>query len=401
MGKQTGALRFIGRLGNAVGYVARDGKGDGYAATRILAPTVTNPQTLAQMSQRMKLTPVQNFYRGLAGLLDHSWQGVKYGNPSRLHFYSQAMKKLNESGVPYVPKGDRQFVPWEFPVSTGSIPAKFTASSFGSTGTALFDIACAANVNTLGEMSQSIIDNNLGLQNGDQLTFIFIYEVDGAYLPIYRRIVLDVNSEVGRNQIEGIGVNVVSLQGLGLSLKNEGGSFIEEKCVGGAVIVSRLTGNIWQRNNSTLKVDATIKALFGNNTAFNNMLTSYRTSKSTESDKYLNNGFTAEIIDPSVSILTAQTDTISIHVGESDGQVVQFAYAVLSDGTTKALRSKDGSPLLVKSYAEGNVVAWSNIEATADILTAIQAKVASVSGWYSVNKTSSEEFEEDPVENRP
>lgn len=398
MGKQTGALRFIGRLGNAVGYVARNGKGDGYAATRILAPTVTNPQTLAQMSQRMKLTPVQNFYRGLAGLLDHSWQGVKYGNPSRLHFYSQAMKKLNESGVPYVNKGDRQFVPWEFPVSTGSIPARFTASTFGDTGTALFDIACASNVTTLGEMSQSIIDNNLGLQNGDQLTFIFIYEVDGAYLPIYRRIVLDVNSEVGRNQIEGVGVNVVSLQGVGLSLKNEGGSFITEKCVGGAVIVSRLSGNVWQRNNSTLAVTAEIKALYGTNAAFNDMLASYRTSKSTESDKYLNNGFSAEIVDPAVTILSATTRDVSMTIEGNAGQEVQVAIATMSDGTTKALRSKDTSPMIIKSYAEGNVVAWENLDATADTLAAIQTSVSAVSGWFAVDKTSTDEF---VIENRP
>lgn len=398
MAKQTGALRFIGRLANTVGYVARDGKGDGYAAARALAATVANPQTLAQMSQRMKLTPVQNFYRGLAGLLDHSWQGVKYGNPSRLHFYSQAMKKLNESGVPYVPKGDRQFVPWEFPVSTGSIPAKFTATELTANGVVNFDIASANAVTTLGDFSQAVIDNNLGLQNGDQLTFIFVYEVDGAYLPIYRRIVLDTSSEVSKSELEGIQIAVHTASATAFNLKTDGGSNILEKVVGAAVIVSRLTGNVWQRNNSTLKVDDAIKALYSNNTAFNDMLASYRTSKSTESDKYLNNGFSAEIVDPAVTILSATTRNITMTVGSVAGQSVQVAIATMSDGTTKALRSKDSSPMVIQSYAEGNVVAWENIEATADTLAAIQSSVSAVSGWFAVDKTSTDEF---IPENRP
>lgn len=398
MAKQTGALRFIGRLANAVGYIARDGKGDGYAAARALAATVANPQTLAQMSQRMKLTPVQNFYRGLAGLLDHSWQGVKYGNPSRLHFYSQALKKLNESGVPYVNKGDRQFVPWKFPVSTGSIPAKFSVTNMGATGTVTFDIVGSQTAHNLGELSQAFIDGNLGLQNGDQLTFIFIYEVDGAYLPIYRRIVLDTSSEVTLSQIEGVFIALSTSEGTSFELKTDGGSNIEEKVVGAAMIVSRLSGNIWQRNNTTMAVAADIVVLYGNNTAFNDMLASYRTSKSTESDKYLNNGFSAEIVDPAVTILSATTRDITMTVDSVNGQSVQVAIATMSDGTTKALRSKDSSPMVIQSYAEGNVVAWENIEATADTLAAIQSSVSAVSGWFAVDKTSTDEF---IPENRP
>lgn len=293
MGKQIGSMRFIGRFGNAVGYKARDGRGDAFDAQRIMATTVANPQTLSQMSQRMKLTPVQNFYRGLQGLLDHSWQGVKYGNPSRLHFYSIAMSRLNTSGVPYVLKGDRQFVPWSFPVSSGSIPVVMNPT-IPSDVVGYINIPVVAsetydNATTVADLTTNLL-NVLGLSEGMQLTFIWVYSKNGQYIPVYKRIILSSTDETELTDL-GIISNTESGDDISLAVYS-GGAAEESTVVASAVIVSKLVNGVWQRNNASMVIVDSLRTTYNSQTAFNAMLESYRTTKNTSSDWYLNEGDT-------------------------------------------------------------------------------------------------------------
>ena len=293
MGKQIGAMRFIGRFGNAVGYKARDGRGDAFDAQRIIATTVSNPQTLTQMSQRMKLAPVQNFYRGLQGLLDHSWQGVKYGNPSRLHFYSIAMSRLNTSGVPYVLKGDRQFVPWSFPVSSGSIPVVMSPTipseeagyiHIPVVASQAFD--SAATVATLTSDLLTV----LGISEGMQMTFIWVYSKNGQYIPVYKRIILNTTDET---ELTTLGILCNTDSGDDISLAVYAGDAAEDSTVvAAAVIVSKLVNGVWQRNNASMVIVDSLRTQYNSQAAFNAMLESYRAANNTNSDWYLNEGDT-------------------------------------------------------------------------------------------------------------
>lgn len=47
---------------------------------------VKNPKTYAQMWQRMKMSTIQKAYSGLKGIVDHSWEGVQYGQKSMSEF---------------------------------------------------------------------------------------------------------------------------------------------------------------------------------------------------------------------------------------------------------------------------------------------------------------------------
>lgn len=312
MAKQQGALRFVGRFANAVGYKARDGKGDGFDALRAHVATVANPQTLAQMSQRMKLTPVQNFYRGLQGLLNHSWQGVKYKNPSRLHFYSQAMRALSTYGVPYVPKGDRTFVPWSFPVSSGSIAVDTKATSVDGAGAA-FGMLFSGSASTWGEYSQALIEANPGLKNGDQLTLLVVISTpDENYIPLYNRINVDIASE--SSIAEAQQGNTVYINGNELMVQSLG----QNNVAAAAIIVSRLENSVWQRSNSVMAVSPAIKSLYNSSNAFNTMLESYRKQNNSSSDWYLNDGTPSEA---DVQAASIKTGSITL-----EGGSVSFAY---------------------------------------------------------------------------
>lgn len=312
MAKQQGALRFVGRFANAVGYKARDGKGDGFDALRAHVATVANPQTLAQMSQRMKLTPVQNFYRGLQGLLNHSWQGVKYKNPSRLHFYSQAMRALSTYGVPYVPKGDRTFVPWSFPVSSGSIAVDTKATSVDG-GSAAFGMLFSGSASTWGEYSQGLIEQNPGLKNGDQLTLLMVISTpDGNFIPLYNRINVDIASE--SSNAEAQQGNTVYINGNELMVEGLG----QNDVAAAAIIVSRLENSVWQRSNSVMAVTPAVKSLYNSSNAFNTMLESYRKQNNSSSDWYLNDGTPSEA---DVQAASIKTGSITL-----EGGSVSFAY---------------------------------------------------------------------------
>lgn len=286
-------MRFIGRFGNAVGYKARDGRGDAFDAQRIVATTVANPQTLSQMSQRMKLTPVQNFYRGLQGLLDHSWQGVKYGNPSRLHFYSIAMSRLNTSSVPYVLKGDRTFVPWNFPISSGSIPVVLNPVVVASnSGRIEMSSSWGENISTLGGLSKWLESIAFGLKDGMQVTFVFVYNIAGSYVPRYERIILDTASD---EQLQSMAINTEYDEGADknrIFLQKADSDPIEEEVVAAGIIVSELVNDVWQRNNASLVIADSLRTQYNSQAAFNAMLESYRTTKNTNSDWYLNEGDT-------------------------------------------------------------------------------------------------------------
>ena len=110
-----------GSVGAVTYYVA-----NGQQIAREKATEVKNPKSSAQASQRMKMAPAQKMFEALSGIVNHSWQGVKYGTASRQKFMSEAMK---QNGGPYVVKGTTTFVPGTYLIADGSLPeikGKFT-----------------------------------------------------------------------------------------------------------------------------------------------------------------------------------------------------------------------------------------------------------------------------------
>lgn len=352
MGRQQGIIRYTGRLGNTVGYLAKDGKGNSFDATRVLAATVTNPQTIAQMSQRMKMAPVVNFYRGLRGILDHSWQTVKYGEPSRLFFYSQTLRALSSAGVPYIVKGDKQFVPWSFPISSGSIPTDLNFVYDDNYGMILNNnLSSQEDILTVDKLSEVLL-TVLGIKNGQQITVIKVYDKDGMYIPAYARFVVNDSDETGLEEV-GIAVSG-SANHLQIQLQpNAGDDPLEANYTVAAagIIVSEFVNGQWQRNNASMAIDNTLRNLYNSQAAFDAMLASYRnTTNSRESDWYLNGGGD----EGSSTVATVNEVTLDTSTGE---KTIGY-YKVGATKYAPYYEEVDGGQPTLKGYRKGGDMAF-------------------------------------------
>lgn len=121
IGGAFGMLR--GSIGSVTYSTKKTTSGKTEQIARQKAQSVTNPNTTGQILQRMKLGPAQRFFDAFEqvvakGILSHSFEAIPYGNASRTHFISLAMK---EEAAVYVPKGVDFFVPGEYVVSEGSL----------------------------------------------------------------------------------------------------------------------------------------------------------------------------------------------------------------------------------------------------------------------------------------
>lgn len=78
-----------GRVGNVIGY-SREGE----KLMRSKPVNVKNPQTQNQMIQRVCFATASKMAQHIRGIVDHSFQGVKYGQTSVNHFTSKLAKEL-------------------------------------------------------------------------------------------------------------------------------------------------------------------------------------------------------------------------------------------------------------------------------------------------------------------
>jgi len=186
-----------GSVGAVTYYVA-----NGQQIAREKATEVKNPKSSAQSAQRMKMPPAQKFSEALSGIVNHSWQGVKYGTASRQKFMSEAMK---QNGGPYVVKGTTTFVPGTYLIADGILPeikGKFINDS-ESFSTNLF----LSEFTSRAEFVNNIIAANPNFEIGDKLTFIAIIGIRTAqawdapftstFYPILRQIIMRPQLEDG------------------------------------------------------------------------------------------------------------------------------------------------------------------------------------------------------------
>lgn len=107
----------------------------GQQITKDRVSTPSNPQSLAQMKQRLKLPLVANARSILSTLVNHSYEGVTYGDAS-LKYFSQANLESGKLTVSeYVPKGASDCGLADFLISKGTLDP-FTLQRANGTGAA-------------------------------------------------------------------------------------------------------------------------------------------------------------------------------------------------------------------------------------------------------------------------
>lgn len=206
MAKGIGLIGNVsGKLGNTVGYSIKNSKTKETQGWRIYQPKVKNPQSDAQMAQRVKMTAINNLYRALRDVIARGMEGVQYGDPSRREWLKMAMSR-NFRG-PYLAKGDKTPAPLlGIPVMSGSlapVPVVGTAD-----GVAIkFASSSADDISTIAGMTEIFLRN--GYQVGDQVTIVMCYDFNGTVRYDVIDFVLDLanaNAPLGdRFEFTGLG----------------------------------------------------------------------------------------------------------------------------------------------------------------------------------------------------
>ena len=212
-----------------------------------------NPQSEAQASQRMRMYPAQAVYGALKSVIERSWQGTAYGEASRREFLKRA---LTLDTFPAIEKGQGVVVPGPYQIAKGTLVEIVPERDDNDAWT--FPTLIGGNLSgkSIGEMSQSILDNNSGLKEGDQLTFIVVYrKVDALsftwlYNSFYLNTTDDTEDVMATFFSNDVGFSTSMSEGEPLALSWTGNLDI---CAV-ACIVSR-EGTTPLRSNATLVCD--------------------------------------------------------------------------------------------------------------------------------------------------
>lgn len=304
---------------------------NGQQVVRARAAVVKNPQTQSQMIQRIILNTVAQAYSKMQPIVDHSFEGVQAGQKTMSAFLrrniavlrdkvaaavADAMQGLGEVRA-FTPIGSNQFSPNAFVISAGTLP-QLTPSIASST---------TASV-SLGGSTYADIISSLGLQRGDQLTFVAITGGARNYYFEYARIILDPTNADGSQAAlsaplltEGAvnlpsprntgDFNVLSLSAEGVLTFLPGSASRQIYCVG--VIVSRkgADGN-WLRSNAQLVANEDYLADFYSMDEC--LIAIEEGSIETLSARFLNNAGSGRLA------VASNSDTISVGIGTQEAE---------------------------------------------------------------------------------
>ena len=321
----------------------------GQQITKDRVTRVTNPRSTLQMEQRSKLPIVAAARSALKGLVDHSWEGVPYGEQSLRTFSSKNLSagalKVYSYASPDAPSPGIA----EYQVSQGSLRG-FKVGSAEGDGNVYFTLPVnigkgpvvpampkgTKGSTVLFHLMSYFAENNIDvLRAGQQLTFLTLnvpyyktlnyvggsdsgtYDVPVTRFEVARLIMPDISKitdidtyhdendefELVR-EISGEGTNSFFLRrkdgfslhfsadehqfSFGCSFKRDGEDY--PISVASALIVSELVNNVWKRSSSNLVVpNGADNPLVKKVLSFDQWASLYA-PKQIVSSKYLNNG---------------------------------------------------------------------------------------------------------------
>lgn len=215
--KTGGAFGYLrGKVGS-LSYSVISGKntssGKTEQAVRPIPENISNPQTVGQTMQRMKLTPAQKFYKAFAQLLSNAFQGIAYGGPSRRYFMSKCMSIEG----PYIQRGVDRFIPAAYPFSEGSLPSVGINPFSG--GAQVITLAVTTDAATV---TNEVFAQALGVGLDYQITVAVVNNINGIFIPSFipydQRLMISALPEntLGKDAEDHITINPAAL-GLDMS----------------------------------------------------------------------------------------------------------------------------------------------------------------------------------------
>ena len=256
-------------LGHARGKVGSlvFSRANGQQITRARAEVVKNPQTDAQVIQRILLNTVAQAYSRMGAICDHSFEGVKAGQDSMSYFMKSNLNAIRAKIALYgtiatdtvfaCPIGQSFMASNDYLISKGSLPA-INPSTVATNGLT-FNIGAGSYKNVL---------DLYGLQRGDQITFCVIKMDEQSVVTFkYARIILDPRNEDGTeaaitSQLFADGaVNKPNAKNevADFSFTSTGDLYLisaGDDTIAGCIIASRQKEDgTWMRSNSNMRVN--------------------------------------------------------------------------------------------------------------------------------------------------
>lgn len=302
----------------------------GEQITKDRVTNVTNPQTKAQMQQRLITPMVASARATLKTLVNHSFEGVTYGEPSLKTFSSLNMASGGLTKiVSYVPKGAMDTGLADFIISRGSLTPITVTGSGQQTNKRLYNgislnlttakIAEGISIfdeskHTLSESFLSaFLSENPTLQEGDQITVLGCYQGDEydytanadneeniAYYHRYlvSRLILDTTtaqtqySSITEDKALSLNdgyfkINVGTIGATPQVAVTPTYTPAQNKLLAACCILSRKTDNVWQRSSQRLTI---LNDSATADPGYNEVIYSYLKSSNAKSTKYLNSG---------------------------------------------------------------------------------------------------------------
>lgn len=289
---------------------------------------VSNPQTEAQMRQRLKVPLVAAARSVLSTLVDHSFEGVNYGDASLKEFSSLNLQAGNLTVYEYVPKTAMDTGLANFIISRGSLPVPtfdFLGKDNGriqlNRTTKDLDAPLEGLTNEEEDvedapLTQNILDkvcSALGIEANGQLTFLFCFKGDeyeftsgsqenqaNDVLGHYHRFVISrIFNDLERmkdwkvstttnadKELQRIDLTDGYLDVSIMTARVEVGGVDDPQ--GACVIYSRQDNQVWKRSTSRLEV---FEGTVDKTLAYDYCVYSYlNKSTAAKSNKYLNTG---------------------------------------------------------------------------------------------------------------
>lgn len=276
MGKQLSVIKIAGKVGDVVGMKNGFGTSD-LAFIRKKAENVTNPQTSAQMLQRVKMLPAVLFRRQLEEVIRRAWQGKKYGGQSMREFMRYAMTEPLES-IPQLEKDSVLAIPGEYLISKGSLAPVQAEVVYGTS--MRLNIACTPGsfAPAIDQLSTLLIEQGFA-KEGDQVSIVVCTRSanDSSAYPRY----YIVSFYVSTSNTESIATQLANAK---VQMKDNGETALHlaplsenYDLLGAAVVISR-DGVTPLRSTARFCVNKSLLAGYFGSSVLANVTESYRLS---------------------------------------------------------------------------------------------------------------------------
>ena len=282
----------------------------------------SNPKTERQILQRIIMHTIMQSYSKMKEICDHSFESIKKGQDTMSYYMKQNVQfarekvaQMQADGVDFydmynfVPLGMKGFTPNQYQVAMGSLPT--ITCAFPSDDDADVNKILVPAIAKAAPTYQDVADA-LGLQRGDQLTFLIIFATSsladfGQNEFKFSRVILDPIDPDTHLQLpmttpflDGTSINKPSFRNentgdlrFAVSTTDDNkfkfGSAKTGIIVSGCVIASRQVNNNWLRSTTYMTYRGNLGVVYSLGDCMDAAANGAATTLYTPSEQYLNN----------------------------------------------------------------------------------------------------------------